>query len=52
MFTGLALIGGLMALGFLIMILAQAIQTSGLEEFTVMKFRFKGNEKQHKQLNK
>jgi hypothetical protein len=50
MFTPLEWIGGLVVLGFLIKVISQAIQTSGLEEFTLMKFRFKGNEKTPKQL--
>jgi len=51
MFTALAWIGALVILGYLIRTFAQAIQQSGLEEFT-FKFRFKGNEKPPKQLQK
>jgi hypothetical protein len=50
MTTALAWIGGLVVLGFLIKVFAQAVQTSGLEEFSVLRFRFKKNEKSPKQL--
>ena len=51
MLTALAWIGALVVLGYLIKTFAEAIQKSGLEEFS-FKFRFKGNEKPPKQLNK
>jgi hypothetical protein len=51
MITALAWIGALVVLGYLIKTVAGAIQASGLEEFS-FKFRFKGNEKPPKQLNK
>lgn len=50
MVTALAWIGALVILAFLIKTFARAIQTSGLREVS-FKFRFKGNEKQPKQLN-
>ena len=50
MVTALAWIGAVVVLGFLITTFARAIQTSGLQEVS-FRFRFKGNEKQPKQLN-
>lgn len=49
MWEAFAWLGALAALGWLIRILASAIQTSGLEEFS-FKFRFKGNGKPPDQL--
>lgn len=50
MLTALAWIGALVVLGYLIKTFAEAIQKSGLEEFS-FKFRFKGNDRSPKQLN-
>jgi hypothetical protein len=52
MWEGFGYIGLLIALGYLIGVLARAARLSGLEEFTLFRFRFKPNEKPPKQLNK
>jgi hypothetical protein len=52
MWEGLGYIGLLIALGYLIRVIAKAARESGLEEFTLFRFRFKPHEKPPKQLNK
>lgn len=49
MWTTLAYIGLLVVLGYIIRVVASAVQMSGLEEVS-LKLRFKGNEKPPKQL--
>lgn len=51
MWTTLGYIGLLVVLGYIIKVVANAVQISGLQEFSI-KFRFKGNEKPPKQLNR
>ena len=52
MWEGLGYLGLIVAVGYLIRVSAKAAKDSGLEEFTLFRFRFKGNEKPPKQLNK
>jgi hypothetical protein len=52
MWDSFAYLGLGIALSCLIGVLARAARDSGLEEFTVFRFRFKGHEKPPKQLNK
>ena len=48
--AALTWIGGVVVIGFLVRTIAEAVKTSGLEELTIFRFRFKGNEKPPKQL--
>jgi len=52
MWEGLGYLGLIVAVGYLIRVFAKAANDSGLEEFTLLTFRFKRNEKLPKQLNK
>jgi hypothetical protein len=50
MWDALAYFGLFMIFSTLVGVLAKAARYSGLQEFTLMRFRFKGNEKPPKQL--
>jgi len=50
MWEGFGYLGLLVVLGYLIKILAGAARDSGLEEFTLFRFRFRSNEKPPKRL--
>jgi hypothetical protein len=50
MWEGLGYLGLIALVGYLIRVCARAARDSGLEEFTLLRFRFKGNEKPPKQL--
>ena len=52
MWNSLAYAGLFLVLTVLIGVLARAARDSGLEEFTLIRLRFKTNEKPPKQLNK
>jgi hypothetical protein len=52
MWDSLTFLGLLVALGYLIRVLAKAVRESGLEEFILIKVRFRSNEKPPKQLDK
>lgn len=52
MWNALAYVGLFVVLTALIGVLARAARHSGLEEFTLVRLRFKPNQKPRKQLNK
>jgi len=52
MWNGLAYFGLFVILTAFVGVLARAARSSGLEEFTLVRFRFKGDDKPTKQLPK